>query len=124
MAVIYGGSHLVIAATQAAGCDEGFLQREEISEPRIVAYDGPTAHRYDSDRGSTENQLVLSPLFQRGWCFQEHMLQRKAFHRRSMEIMIQRIELAHCLALSESTSLVKLKIHGRDQAASRRGCRL
>jgi hypothetical protein len=87
MAVIYGGSYLVIAATQAAGCDEGFLQREEISEPRITAYDERTAHQYDSDRGSTEFQLVGSPLFQRGWCFQEHMLAARVLHFGKLELV-------------------------------------
>jgi len=75
MASIYSGAFLVLGATRAAGCDEGFLgPREkswnigsytfwntsfEVHTRRLIAH--------NSLLGSVEMELADSPLLRRGW---------------------------------------------------------
>ncbi len=80
MAGIYSGSYLVIAATRASNSDEGFLQMRDPSS-EIRSYD------HYSSQGSVELLISNSPLFKRGWCFQERMLAPRILHFAAQELI-------------------------------------
>lgn len=97
MAGIFSGCDLAIAATRAADCDEGFLQRRKEGRlvmsgkhrdtPLVVFARDRTAHT--SFRGAVPYPLCDLPLFQRGWCFQERLMAPRTLHFAGDELFFQ-----------------------------------
>jgi hypothetical protein len=86
MADIYSGACLVIAATRAKDCAEGFLQSR--SEPLVLDWTLPskpfaevTARRTIShDCISLNSTIFAQPLHERAWAMQERELARRIVH--------------------------------------------
>lgn len=83
MADIYSGSWVVIAAAQANDSSAGFLHPRESARhislklPHSTAVDICVRRRIGHDTSSANripSGLLLSPLLQRAWCFQERIL--------------------------------------------------
>ena len=97
MAGIFSGCDLAIAATRAADCDEGFLQRRK--EGRVVmsgTHRGTQLVVYSRDRtahtsfrGAVPSPFHDLPLFQRGWCFQERLMAPRTLHFAGDELFFQ-----------------------------------
>jgi hypothetical protein len=95
MREIYGGAYLTIAAANAVGSDDGFLDKRRNYEfplkfespathelPAIVVYG---RRKFDHSGfkpflTASEDDPEKNPLRHRAWCFQEHLLSHRILH--------------------------------------------
>jgi hypothetical protein len=84
MADIYSGAWIVLAATRASDCAEGFLQsRQTLMSMHLpdtavaVSARRVTTHDYGFERSIWKNSVDDQPLYQRAWA----MLEREMAHR-------------------------------------------
>ncbi|KAH7084132.1 heterokaryon incompatibility protein-domain-containing protein [Paraphoma chrysanthemicola] len=81
MGSVYYDAHLVIAASAAAACNEGFFREETRWKSISESVEGSTAPRvHVAKLGRCEGSIQLSKLDQRGWTMQECILPRRVFH--------------------------------------------
>lgn len=93
MVDIYSGASLVLAATSASDCAEGFLHtrpRPLVIIPKDPAAKCPIVHARRSIIHAKDNgQLFMEkyPLYRRAWCMQERELARRVVHFLADEII-------------------------------------
>ena len=113
MADIYSGSWVVIAAAQANDSSAGFLHPRESARhislklPHRTAVDICVRRRIGHDTSSANripSGLLLSPLLQRAWCFQERILAHRIlyFDEREYIFHCQQEERCECGSISRS----------------------
>jgi len=78
MHLIYGNSFITLSATRASHCSQGFLHQDSLPILATVGYKLPFA----SPCGKLGTVILSrdgtnSPLNERGWAFQEHLLARR-----------------------------------------------
>jgi hypothetical protein len=85
MGDIYSAAWIVLAATSASDCSQGFLnpRKDKLILKKLQLGSGvPDIHaRQVNNHGEfQEAKLIHLPLFQRGWCLQERELARRIVH--------------------------------------------
>lgn len=84
---IYAGSFITLSASRASSCNQGFLHQCSLPAPGTIGYRLPFAS--PSGRlGSvilSSNQMK-SPIDERGWTFQEHLLARRVLRFTDFEL--------------------------------------
>jgi hypothetical protein len=117
MAHIYSGACLVIAATQAKDCAEGFLHPR--SEPLVLDWALPdnaswriTARRMQTHNCQSLNTTIQGqPLYGRAWAMQERELARRIVHFLPDEVLwrYQRTGCCEC-GISEDPSFETMSL--------------
>ncbi len=78
MHLVYGNSYITVSATRASHCSQGFLHKSSLLAPATIGYKLPFA----SPCGRLGSVIlsrfkVTSPIDERGWILQEHLLARR-----------------------------------------------
>jgi hypothetical protein len=101
MAEIYANAHVVLAATAAKDCTEGFLHSRKapltIQLPQGYSKDFTFQARLNNSHscGSTKRKPDY-PLFLRGWCMQERFLARRIIHFLPDEVLFECLTHRSC----------------------------
>src|SRR4051812_36574842 len=104
MAGIYSGCYMVIGATRACTCDDGFLKpRERVINVGSYSFWNTTFEIFTREYldhsvslGSVKLGLARCPLLDRGWCFQERILAPRMLHFANRELVYHCREGREC----------------------------
>lgn len=77
---IFSQAYCVLAASSAAGQQDGFLQRRKVSEPLNISGRDGTAVHIAPFMDDFNNDVLESQLNQRGWVLQERALARRTIY--------------------------------------------